>query len=148
MKDGYYVVKPWDVMLKQYGENEAGITVPNGFTNLMEKKLPKGRIILIENDAWKPCYSVSEEMFLGPYIPYGTEVEVSDSPSPKEWCRDFFVTYIPGEFYSISTSLGAYKYVRLIEEPEIKISIEINGQPAKLSDISDETLKKIKETEK
>ena len=51
----------------------------------------------------------------------------NESPSHKEY-----------EIYT-------WKYAKEIPNPQIKITVEINGKLAKLSDVSDETLKKLKE---
>ena len=41
---------------------------------------------------------------------------------------------------------GSHSY-RRIEEPKIEIDVKINGKPAKLSDISDETFRNLKKSE-
>ena len=56
------------------------------------------------------------------------------------YCED---NYFTGYLYEVTS----WKQWKPIEEPEIEITVKINGKESKLSDISDETLKKLKALE-
>jgi hypothetical protein len=145
MKDGLYVVKPWKLLEEQYGLNEnQNINCRITWTKRMEGELNDyGRVIKVTNNQWN-LWGISEDMLLGPYIPYGTEVEVSDYG--EEWSRKTFVSYVHGSDYPVMAGVDGWKYVRLIDhEPSIEITVKINGKECKLSDISEETLRKIRE---
>ncbi len=92
-----------------------------------------------------------------PKLEEGMKILVRDSDD-KDWIERIFLVkdkngliiaiksyqrYMDGELYSAV----AWKQFKLIEEPAIEITVKINGKEAKLSDISEETFKKLKNLE-
>lgn len=89
--------------------------------------------------------------FLEPEFEFGEEVEVSQNGN--KWVKRTFVSLNPnnaGGDKHITVDADGYvsswKFCRKIEEkPSIEITVKINGKEAKLSDISEDTLNKLRE---
>ena len=147
------VIKPWGLMVKQFGFFGTEIKCKNTFTCEMERNL-KGtdRVITInyvcseghpyETDVLLKGCVISDDMILGYAFEYGEEIEVGDISG--EWNKHKFVSYIPGDEWPVNTDCSHYRFGRPIRKPEIEITIKINGEVSKLSDISEETLAKIR----
>ena len=97
---------------------------------------------------------------LQPEPKLGDLVEVTDD-NDSTWFKRIFICKTPGNnaLAVLVDSESNFARSRIFEvklwdhmrpiqkQPEIEITVSINGKPAKLSDISDETLRKIKEAE-
>ena len=140
MKDGWYYIK-----LKN--DMEQGYYV-YGFSANMEENLPPTRCICIKDNIWK-TYTMADYMIEAEAFAVGDEVEVSDDGI--NWYKAKYTGFRYKQEYRYlgnRSGSGAYKYCRRVQEPTIEISVKINGKEAKLSDISEETLAKIKQLER
>jgi hypothetical protein len=147
MKDGKYFVKPWKLMEKEYGADESNLYITcgkRGWTRGMEGICPSNRIITVNNDQWAG-FNISPEMLVGPAFEWGEEAEFSDGGI--NWFKHKFLGIAPGVDRPYVTNNFRWKQARLIQELIIEINVKINGKEAKLSDISDETFRKLKEAE-
>ena len=120
----------------------------------IEEFLPPTRCIYVNNNkamihkslSFNTLFDVTENMIESPAYVIGKEYEFSDDR--KEWIKKEFGGYVfekhncynyttPGYFY--------YKYIREIKKPDIEITVKINGNEVRLSEISEETLLKIRQ---
>jgi hypothetical protein len=134
IKDGWYHIK-----LNQSKE--------------IEDVLPPTRCVYIMNNIARPhnfydeyVFNVTEEMIESPAYFIGKEYEFSDNK--KKWVKDIYISYIgfgfeSGYFHQAYNSV--YEHIREIKEPDIEINVKINGKEVKLSEISEETLLKIRQ---
>lgn len=153
MKNGKYFVKPWALM-----ERECWITdATYRWIKRMEAEIPKDRIINIIDDEWDittgmgSSFMITDEMLVGPAFEWGEEIEVSDDA--KAWYEShYFMGIAPGGEYPYITTTdfddhkawSSFRYARPVQKPRIEITVKINGKESKLSDISEETLLKIR----
>lgn len=160
-------IKPWKLMEKEYGlDNKEWINGDCCFNSQMERELKgRNRIIVItrvvigdelsyykskldgELKAWG--WNVIDNMIAGYAFDYDEEAEFSDSVKDKKcWHKDIFCAFAPEKDYPYVTKRSIFCYARpLKKEPEIEITVKINGKEGKLSDVSEETLRNIKEKE-
>ena len=161
------VIKPWWLMVKQYGfvtediytEDDKRIACNYRFSSGMEKELEgTDRVVEIGRVNCNTYYStnsplqghfITDEMILGYHFEYGDEVEVSDTNFPNKVIRTF-------SHYNLSNNsqegvvvengniLENWKYALHVQKLSIEIDVKINGKDAKLSDISEETLKRLR----
>ena len=62
MEDGWYKIKTWEEMKKEFGNTRGGnIDCEGTFTIDMEKEMPRNRIIKVENNSWSK-YNISSDM--------------------------------------------------------------------------------------
>ncbi len=102
-------------------------------------------------------HTVNDLYMKYPKLEEGMKILVRDSDD-KDWIERIFLVkdkngliiaiksyqrYMDGELYNAV----AWKQFKLIEEPAIEITVKINGKEAKLSDISEEIFKKLKNLE-
>jgi hypothetical protein len=108
-----------------------------------------GRMVEVKGDDGAKYLLYEYELELIPEFEAGEEVEISDCGD--NWYKRIYLGYMDGKhWYRSGTkhdSAYSWKYVRKIKQPEIAITVKINGKEAKLSDISEDTLKKIREAE-
>ncbi len=158
-------VRQWKAMVLQYGVNTYGQIVHNGFVmDFRYRKLCCGSVATISSithtDHWleedKSVSCWADYMFEGYAFEYGDEIEVSDDG--VNWFIHYYIGYIDvdagwcphyitKENWMWKWGINKYYYARPIQKPQIEIDVKINGKPSKLSDISDETFKKLKEQE-
>ena len=138
IKDGWYYIK-----LNQSKE--------------IEDVLPPTRCVYIKNKKAKVhssfyyastsvLFDVTEDMIESPAYVIGKEYEFSDNK--KDWVRDIhdgFIGFYFDSGYIYQSRKSVWKYIREIKEPDIEINVKINGKEVKLSDISEETLLKIRQ---
>jgi len=144
MTDGMYVVKTWDMLEKEYGLNEfGGIDIRPDFTVDMEREMPIHRNIKVKVDIWNG-WDISDDMILSEAFKPGEEIEVRDSEDER-WIKYKFCGLVFGNrSYPFHTNGGVYCFGRKIPKPTIEITVKINGKESQLSDISEETLLKIR----
>ena len=124
----------------------------------IEDVLPPTRCVYIKNKKAKVhssfyyastsvLFDVSEDMIESPAYFIGKEYEFSDNK--KDWNKDIYVGYIGHDNtdlgYSHQSQNSVWDYVREIKEPDIEITVKINGNEVRLSEISEETLLKIRQ---
>lgn len=146
MKNGTYVVKSWAQMKVEFGLTKDGnCKVSRVWTKPMEKECLIHRHIEVKNNQWKH-YNISDEMLLGPAFAIGAPVEVRDK-NGEEWEEDLFEGYrfSVSTIHPVQTLTTVWRQVRAPQEPTIEITVKVNGTEKKLSDISEETLLKIRE---
>ena len=134
IKDGWYYIK-----LNQSKE--------------IEDVLPPTRCVYVKDNkafahdsfycAGNNMFDVTEDMIESPAYIIGKEYEFSDDE--KEWVKDIYCGYDFNETIMHNTINWSWSHVRKIEEPEIEIKVKINGKEVKLSEISEETLLKIRQ---
>jgi hypothetical protein len=96
-----------------------------------------------DEDEWN--FFLSDEMIAGYAFDWGEEIEVRDNDrDEKDWRIRTFYGFIAGREYSYSAGGFCWRYARPIRKPDIKITVEINQKPAKLSEISEETLLRLR----
>ena len=91
-------------------------------------------------------FDVTKEMIESPAYFIGKEYKFSNDK--KEWVKDiyiFYVGYDTDSGYLHQSRNNVWDYVREIKEPDIEITVKINGKEVKLSEISEETLLKIRQ---
>lgn len=158
-------IKPWKLMEKDCGLDVYGkIKHKKIFISSMERILiGRNRIAKIlsvsddcygvqldgEEREWR--YAILDDMIAGYAFDYDKKAEFSDNR--RDWYMLSFRGFAPGTEYPYSTGMYApsykWRYARpLSKESEIEINVKINGKEAKLSNVSDETLRNIKEKEK
>lgn len=139
--NGLFVAKPQE----EIRPNETtGTTII--WSDSMEYECPPARVIHVRDSFWRPAahnYVITSNMLMGPFFKYGEECEVSDDT--EQWHKAKFKYYAPGieKLVRVATMNGSYrsfKHIRKPVQPEIAITIKINGEDCKLSDISEETL--------
>ena len=112
---------------------------------------PTTRCIYVNNNkamihkslSFNTLFDVTENMIESPPYVIGKEYEFSDNK--KDWKRDVYIGYNFNETIGHKTIHWSWLYVREIKEPEIEINVKINGKDVKLSEISEETLLKIRQ---
>ena len=123
----------------------------------IEDVLPPTRCVYIKNKKAKVhssfyyastsvLFDVTEDMIESPAYVIGKEYEFSDNK--KDWVRDIYDGFIGFDFdsgYLHQSRKSVWEYIREIKEPDIEITVKINGNEVKLSDISEETLLKIRQ---
>jgi hypothetical protein len=142
----------------EYGLKYVGsIAVPKAFNDDMEQGLPPTRCIEVVGQDWVGSkvfrkystvfdYSISPGMVESPAFTIGKEYEFSDDG--EEWLKRKYGGYVHDNKYKYRGDDEGFRYCREIKQEldtTIEITVKINGKEAKLSDISDETLNKIKE---
>jgi hypothetical protein len=158
-------IKPWKLMEKEFGQLCEDITTTSSlFTKQMESQLKgRNRIVTInyiglggyhvildgETEVWtsKVCgaWTITDDMIAGYAFDYDEEIEVSDSG--YVWRNKLYIGFAPGKACPYLTNFAYHRYARPIRKPEIEIAVKINGRDAKLSDISEETLRNIRNKE-
>lgn len=157
-------IKPWKLMEKECGLYKDGdIKCKGMFTHNMEKDLMgRNRIakissvyrayygIQLDGQEFEWRYIIFDDMIAGYAFDYGEKAEFSDDEGT--WQILSFWGFAPGVYYPYlagsNAPLYGWRYARpLPKEPEIEITVKINGKEAKLSDIPDEILRKIKAKE-
>jgi len=150
MDDGRYVVKPMALMKVLYGDSAIGSAQAgaNFWTHDMEGECPESRIIEVIDDLWEGN-DITPEMLYGPHFEWGDDCEVRDEDS-HEWANRLFYSYtgrIDG--YVIWASGFAWRQIRRItKQPEIEITLKVNGETKPLSAISKKTLLEIRKASK
>jgi len=86
---------------------------------------------------------INPEMIESKAFKVGEQVEVSDDDC--SWKQAVFTGYEYCRNKSYLTTLDNHRFCRSIQEPNIEINIKINGKPAKLSQLSLETLKQLRD---
>lgn len=118
----------------------------------MEEHLHPTRCVEIKkgrSDFRGSSFQITPEMIEAPAFKVGEEVEARDSDDDA-WGDYIFGGHVfrKESLFKFVTSGGAnWKQCRRKPKSTIEITIKINGVEAKLSDISDETLAKIKRAE-
>jgi len=149
------VIKPWAMMVEQYGvcgsgEPKTGETM---FLESMENNLAgTDRTVEIQSNSdvyyhgtEKFDWKFTDKMILGYAFEWGEEIEVSDDG--KNWKKVKFTAYtcrLPDDCFFVSTAYGTYRYARPIRKTVIEIDVKVNGEIVSLSDISEATLLKIR----
>ena len=157
-KNDRVVIKPWK-QLEMEGEIDIDSSINCdgvSFVDSMESGL-KGtdRVVKIESvrsNSYKAVFpdgkewAIGDAMILGYAFEFGEEIEVSNNG--RNWEPAKFSAYAPGHLRPVKTTQppAGHKYARPIRKPDIKITVEVNGKKSKLSDISEETLLKIRNT--
>jgi len=145
MEDGMYVIKTWKVMEKEAGLNtysNMSINTAASFLRRMEDTLPIHRHIDVKDDMWEE-WAISEDMILSPAFRPGEIIEIRDGED-HAWGFGTFAGYDFTDKWPIMVNGMHFKYGRKIPKPSIEITIIINGKESQLSDISEETLLKIR----
>ena len=101
----------------------------------------------------------NERIIPAPAFETGEEVEAYDNTS-KRWKKRIYLFSTPKWHYCVCaqdehqykkggkiTYVHGWKKIQTLKTPEIEITIKINGEEAKLSDISDETWNALKRAE-
>jgi hypothetical protein len=144
IEDNYYYIKLPEDLLKI--PNETNILLAE-FVERLEKALPPTRCIYIEDNIWRRKFnhliSITPEMIESKAFKVGEQVEVSDDDC--SWKQAVFTGYEYCRNKSYLTTLDNHRFCRSIQEPNIEINIKINGKPAKLSQLSLETLKNLRD---
>jgi hypothetical protein len=168
-------MKPFDLNLALLGHpvvTRDGKKVENLSFSKNERTYPLSGTVCGNLFTWKRngSHQFSEkstyDLFLAdcelhPEPKYGDLVEVTDD-SDSTWVKRIFICKTPGNntLAVLVDSESNFARSRIFEvklwdhmrpiqkDPNIKITVSINDKPARLSDISDETLRKIKEAEK
>ena len=119
----------------------------------IEEILPPTRCVYVKNNMVKvhkslsyTIFDITEDMIESQAFFTGKEYEFSDNK--KDWVKDIYISYIgfgfeSGYFHQAYNSV--YEHIREIKEPDIEITVKINGKEVKLSEISEETLLKIRQ---
>ena len=149
------VIKPWGLMEREYGLAKGGsISWPCRFGRDIEYSLAgTDRAVVIDawdgsdgtllvvlpngQSRWAPVNAI-----LGYAFEWGEEIEVSDDG--QSWVMGQFRNFRPGLRYPVLAGACPFKFARPIRKPEIEITVKINGKTASLKDISEETLKAIR----
>lgn len=158
-------IRSWEAMEREFGVYYDGY-IKNYFTKHMRslcggsfivKEIADGKCYFLE-DCKKPVWNwhITDDM-IAHNFKYGEEIDVSDDGD--HWTKRIFVGYIDGHSHPFACVEGRLEskflnrekfqtqewcYARKVQKPEIEITVRINGKEAKLSDISEETLKKIR----
>ena len=154
LKDGWYYIRTWDDMKDQFGlKLSMVIKLSPSFTAEMEGLLPPIRCIKVVDGEWivynkeyrrHVTHYITPEMVASPAYTIGKEYEFSDDGI--KW-TNYIYTGFDFDCNEHFTNGSVYKYCREIKSETIEITVRINGKEAKLSDISNETLQKLKDTE-
>ena len=103
---------------------------------------------IIGDDGARYAYK-EDELELIPEFEAGEEVEVRNPIGG--WHKREYLGFMDGKHWCYQRydeeSATVWPQIRKVKQPEIDITVKINGKEAKLSDISEDTLKKIREAE-
>ena len=157
-------IKPWKLM-----EEEGCITGNEGcgvscrWSKFMETSLKGTDRIITITEAYGGHYkgthrltsifesnSFCDEHIAGLAFDYGEEIEIKQNSSCIHWVKERYVGFVNGSGVPYCTaSPGATycqsrKIVRKLQTPSIEITVKVNGEETKLSDISEETLLNIR----
>lgn len=157
------VIKPWGLMEKEYGLGNEG-QIRAGIRRWTEhyEQCIKGsdrsyEIYTVADDYYfieipdcRSCH-ITDEMILGHAFAWGEKIEVRDGDG-QDWVRERFCAYLPGRKLPVvclrdDSNHARYWFARPIRKPEIELTCKINGELRPLSDISEETLLKIRKGE-
>ncbi len=164
------VIKPWALMEKQYGVDDAGdikTTFNNSemhcfFMRAMEKVfVGTDRVVTMQSTETAriggTLFEICDDMILGYAFEYGEEIEISGDG--KVWDKRVFLSYSPGSALPVSTVNPHYRaaihqgdtvatqcfaFARPIQPDIIEITCKVNGKEQPLSYLSEETLLKIR----
>jgi len=135
IKDGWYLIKK-------------GV-LPQAF----EAELPPTRCVYIEDGDWFPSgssrgFRIEEDQIESPAFAIGEKVLVKNDAPGSYWQICYYNGYLwnryPHHYAEKHKGLGiSWEYCKKYEEHNIEINVKINGKEAKLSDISEETLKEL-----
>ena len=152
MEDNWYYIKTWERMEEEFGFVGNGhIATYYRFTKQMEQDLPPTRCIYVKQSIWnthKNAWCISEDMIETPAFKIGENVLVRDDNSQK-WKEKIFNGYLYNDEYPFKTLKSGYAQCKKDEQPKqpvIEITVKINNKECKLSDISEETLLKLRHT--
>lgn len=157
LKDGDYVLKPFELLKQQYGLNidkPAVNSVYCGkayYTPAMQKIFKDFEIVSVKNTYVHPMpdigFTITPEMVFGPYMPMGTPIECTDSIGDT-WQKGAFVQYEAGSTYTYRVVpkrceylVGHFRYIRFPEEK--KTPITIGGEIREVSADQMEAIQKI-----
>ena len=158
-------VRSWEAMKREFGSVVPVEIVTPGFSfnSNMNMKAYCGSVVTIksiENDYYlveETIWCWQDWMFEGYAFEYGDEIMCSDD-NEKLPVKRVYLGYADGSYAPYITAAVEnfdisnhkllaclYKYAKpLPKEPTIKIDIQINGEPAKISDISEEIWNRIR----
>ena len=148
IENGYYYIKLPE-QIENYPEDQ-----PKQF----ESDLPPARCIWITDNKWHfsddVYWLINPQMIEAKAFKVGQQVECKDLNSDNWENTGTFMGYVfespfpyrilPNLPCSVNAS-QVYQQCRSIPEPNIEINIKINGKPAKLSDISEQSLKQLRD---
>jgi len=151
-------IKPWKLMEEEYGLRTNGeIDTPIKWSFIREKWLSgTDRIVTIGNNLRGTHQLSSKEFFFceehiaGLAFDYGEEIEIKQNSSCIHWVKERYVGFINGSGVPYCTASPGATYcqsrgiVRKLQTPSIEITVKVNGEETKLSDISEETLLNIR----
>jgi len=151
-------IKPWKLMEAEYGLGMYGyINTHQPWNPSMEGLLLHTDGILtvtgVGNNGYHCShplvnferYTIMDEHIAGYAFDYGEEIEVKQNSSCINWEKTKFLAFIPGTAYSyMGQNKVLYRTVRPIQPPTIEITVKVNGETKRLSEISEETLLKIR----
>ena len=140
MKEGWYLIKI-------------------GMSEEIEKVLPPTRCVWVSSSSYAyahPSFSgmitnalfiCDKDMIASPAHTIGKEYEFSDDG--RRWEKGKFGCHCIGNSENFYRDIDGviWEMCREIKQPEIEITVKINGNECKLSDISEETLLKIRNME-
>ena len=153
-KNNYTILKYEDVIMEENKSIKDGwYYIKLNQSKEIEDVLPPTRCVYVKDNkafahdsfycAGNNMFDVTEDMIESPAYIIGKEYEFSDDE--KEWVKDIYCGYDFNETIMHNTINWSWSHVRKIEEPEIEIKVKINGKEVKLSEISEETLLKIRQ---
>ena len=153
-KYNYTILKYEDVLMEENKSIKDGwYYIKLNQSKEIEKILPPTRCVYVKDNKAKihkslsyVIFDVTEEMIESPAYVIGKEYEFSNDK--KEWVKDIYIFYIGYDTdsgYLHQSRNNVWDYIREIKEPDIEINVKINGKEVKLSEISEETLLKIRQ---
>ena len=156
-KNNYTILKYEDVIMEENKSIEDGwYYIKLNQSEKIENLLPPTRCVYVKNNkamahdsfycAGNNMFDVTEEMIQSSAYYIGKEYEFSDNK--KDWRRDIYVVYTGYDTdsgYPHQSQTTVWDYVREIKEPDIEITVKIKGKEVKLSEISEETLLKVRQ---
>ena len=156
-KDYCKIYKYEDVIMEENKSIEDGwYYIKLNQSEKIENLLPPTRCVYVKNNkamahdsfycAGNNMFDVTEEMIQSSAYYIGKEYEFSDNK--KDWRRDIYVVYTGYDTdsgYPHQSQTTVWDYVREIKEPDIEITVKIKGKEVKLSEISEETLLKVRQ---
>jgi hypothetical protein len=155
MKDGKYFVKPWKLIVNEFGletaYEEAVRCESHLWTKTMESRCPKDRIINVKNDYWEDSneqnWLITPSMLVGPAFEWGETAEFSDGG--KNWYKNIFVGITPGIVCPYKAKNGyCYKYARPLDNIEYdENDIELDEEDKMLIKTFERKLKQLKRLE-
>jgi hypothetical protein len=136
------------VVVEYTGESYTNFTKGGMYEGIID--ITNRAVVLNNNDEWsivdQKYYKIIHDLRVP--VKIGEEAEFSDCGD--RWCKGVFAgAFLSGEnqIYRNKDNF-AWKNIRAIQKPNIKITVEINGKEANLSDISEETLIKLRNENK